>query len=353
MKRPTLSGQFIVIKENGLERLALPNEKRSVIQGSISVHKEGATVKSQMVHKMLLLNSWAGTLTLMPGTHSGYPERLGGFDLGGWLENVAKNLEYNLLYASISFPPKTLENRFVALLVNEAGQSVGFAKVSRDNFKDDQIAVEIVGLEKMADLKPTSFSIPTVLDSGFYDNHHYLILKPIPFSTKRGGKSAGLDLERILHELASLSTMRPPFKCSWWHKVENHINSIEILVKQVEFAKENPIQTSISHGDFGPGNMVQSNGKNYLFDWEEYCNDAPRFTDWFFYLLPPTQLPRNVEKIERMYDTAYEYLINIYPEVTHWDMGLALLFLTTKRNWVASPEATRTLAELIMKRYQK
>ncbi|MBN2503232.1 MAG: hypothetical protein JXB38_20815 [Anaerolineales bacterium] len=343
--------RFIIIKDGGLERLALPRAKRSILQCAVNIHREGVTPKSRLAHNLLRLNAWLGTLLWMPGARSGVPERLNGFELSGWLDHVAGRLGQKKLYASIAFPPKIAENRFVAFLVSTAGQSVGFAKVSRDDFTDHQIRTEIAGLEKMAAFRATSFSIPAVLDSGIYDGHQYAVLESIIASARSGVTDMNLRLEQMLRELAASFSINQPTDCSWWPGLETAGVLVQPLVELVRQRQNQPIQVCLSHGDFGVGNTLQRRDIAFLYDWEEFCGDAPRFTDWFFFLLPPAQIKSyGLVEVAGAYDVAFERIRLFYPEVTHWDLGLALLLLSTRRNWVASPETTRILAEVIYQR---
>lgn len=340
--------------QNGLERLVLPRANQRIAQNAIRIHKEGTTLISRLAHKMLLLYAFSGILTLMPGAHVGYPKRLQGFNLERWLDLVSERLGHKHLYASVSFPPKVNENRFVAFLMGESGQSIGFAKVSRDDYTDQQILTEMAGLQKMSEFGPDSFSAPTVLDLGIYDHHQYLILEPFLSSTKCRTIDAPWRLEQILREMAEQYKEKAPVDCSWWDRLETKNDATQLLVEIAHRMRNQEIPVALSHGDFGAGNTYHCGDKIYLFDWEEFCGDAPRFTDWFFYVLPPVQFMRNrIEEVGRCYDAAYGRIRSLYPEVTHWDLGLALLLLSTRRNWVVSPEMTKMLSETIYIRCQQ
>ncbi len=344
--------QFAIVSDRGLERVAIPKARRAVMHCAIDVYRRGTTPKSRLAYALLRLGAWSGTLTRIPGIQVGRPRRLRSFDLDGWLAMVSERLGHRTLFASVAFPPKADENRFVAYLVTAAGRSAGFAKISRDALTDRQIANEIRGLKAFSDDRAASFSVPPILDSGIYDRHAYLILNPLPAPRRRGVTNRE-HLERILVELAAPFKEKRLEECSWRPRLDAASASVEALVGLARERQKCSIPVTRAHGDFGCGNTWQVIDEVYLFDWEEFCGDAPRFTDWFTYILPLTQIDNSRPgEISSRYEVAFGRIQSHYPKVTHWDLGLAVLLLSTQRNWIVTSDNTRALSETIRQRCQ-
>jgi aminoglycoside phosphotransferase family enzyme len=57
------------------------------------------------------------------------------------------------------------------------------------------------------------------------------------------------------------------------------------FAQDVRMAQGHPIRVCRAHGDLGIMNMIRVDDQILIFDWEEFCDDAPILTDELMFFL--------------------------------------------------------------------
>lgn len=340
--------QFHLLKKSGIERLAIPKANGRVICNACDVHKADVTLKGKIGHLGLKLLAFLNLLELIPESHLGFPKRMEGFDLDEWLKFLGNEKGFDVSHAALAFSPKLSEKRIIALLLNQRGGKIGYAKVSRDDYTDHQFDNEIAGINIINE-KGFFFKTPEILVHGTLGSHRYLILQPISTSFMIMNDHKNKICERILHDLTSTSFDAKLNTCTWWDRLITTSEKVKPIVEYLVKNQDRTIPVSMTHGDFGPGNVLVSGHNVFLLDWEEFTPDAPRYTDWFTFLLPFARIKgKNKTELEIQYDKTYNKIRAMYPSVSHFDLLSSVALLSIQRNWIVPNETSTLLSEIII-----
>jgi hypothetical protein len=145
-------------------------------------------------------------------------------------------------------------DRIDALLMDQAGQPLGFIKVRWQDL--ESYRKELAGqlLERLAGSPPVSFRVPRLLAQGELNGIHYRLLEPLPEGPHRRPPRDPERISEVVEELQG--------------KLDDAVSHTGMAPHHVPL-----------HGDFTPRNLrLAADGRLWLFDWE-HAGYGPRLAD--------------------------------------------------------------------------
>lgn len=250
-----------------------------------------------------------------------------------WLDALRESLDMKSSQAVIIWPNHQDRGRVYVHLFSIAAHKQAFVKLSFNDYNDNCFLREFTTIETLSQHQIKTFSLPSIIQSGKYNNHRYLVFKQIPnaarpikacltsFPTECVREYGGLPYDIESQYLQTLE---------WWQNFWDLVNPELEFAKIVLSYKETPLRVCQVHGDLGLANMIWINNKLLIFDWETSDCHAPYLTDEISFYLHINQ--RYFEKKAhiglRMF--YHQYLLGRCQIYQH-DIVMALAFLYSKK----------------------
>ncbi len=286
--------RFYNIKIKGVDRLSLP-------VGLISL--SNVLHNLYVPHKLLARVSWMiirvgakfGAIKFFASEKDTPSVRLENFNWQGWISEITDVLKQNRLIPAFYFPPQLERKKYSVLLLNNEGESIAFAKIAQDPVSYAETLRERNALLYFNDKKFATFEVPKLLQHGNYKGSLYNLLSPIPRNTRTPPSTWGDLYQQAWLELVTTSYRNIKIEnLSWWPKVkflfDEWVEAIELLEKDEPL---NGYRFYFAHGDFAPWNVSIVNKNLFLYDWENFSEEAPIFADPLYFILSTQILLKN------------------------------------------------------------
>lgn len=215
----------------------------------------------------------------------------------------AKALGSSDICCSLSLGTPNYYRKITALIFDESGKPIGFAKVAGTKQAKSLVSNEGAALKKMNMLRCQSLAMPSLLGQGETETASWVLQSPLltgrpspndlrnehlAFLSEIARKSVQMNtLSRYgnLQYMKRLFTGTPlPIKTEFQsesafvEKLGSEMNALTVE------NNDKPLPFTVAHGDFAPWNMRLIDGKLALFDWEYYTPLAPYGWDLFYFV---------------------------------------------------------------------
>ena len=182
-----------------------------------------------------------------------------------------------------------------AVLINNSSYGLTFTKIGLTQTSVDLIQKEASILDKLYMLCTETFTVPEVLEV----NNNLVQISDVSTNGKRISSitNAHLDVLIELNEMSAIKTTLSDIDA--WKNIKQSIKTLSKtqdlrmpkgLIKKlntiIDGVDENEfIEVGLSHGDFTPWNMFESNGTLHIYDWELADYFKPLGFDLFHFII--------------------------------------------------------------------
>ncbi len=253
-----------------------------------------------------------------------------GFDFSSWLNHIRDLLGESDLAACVILPPEQGRGRIYVHLFRPDGCALAFSKISLTKDSDYRLLVETEALKLLSKLGHKRYHTPFVLGEGTFNNHRYIVVEAIPGSAKPFRANHEQFPSEAVHEyampirLGSTSQIR---SSDWWQRFCAMIDHKTTFFKEAcATVEKGRIQICRVNGDLGPANMMKSDDRLWILDWEQSCPDGPLLTDLVSFYLGSNRR-RVLKNTRRLLQELFEMLTEIPYIASREDILMALVFL--------------------------
>ncbi len=221
----------------------------------------------------------------------------GKLEYNRWLAEVIHSLDKSPLTGLLSWPFPPGRGRLYVQLLDQASCPVVFAKVALDPAEEPALASEWAALHKIRAMPSSTVQAPAPLRLERFTDRLTLLTTALPTNSRPVSRSPDTYPRELIRTLLGpLSTipLEETVSLSWWDYFCKHAPESQRLV-EITLSQDPDAVLSIgaAHGDLSSANIVRAGDVLHVFDWEAYCEDAPRLTDEVgFYLAGHHRLAR-------------------------------------------------------------
>jgi thymidylate kinase len=184
----------------------------------------------------------------------------------------------------------------VIQVLTDEGEVLGYAKVGWNEATSALVEHEASVLQRMARTVLSSFTIPRVLHSGWWNGRFLLIQSAPEDEIQPAPRDMTPKYLSVLKELASLHTRSVRLRESaFWINLIDRIEKAprsyyRHVLRQGASGVENSLRDArllfhFRHGDFVPWNAKVTNGRLFVFDWEYADLETPPGWDLFHFVV--------------------------------------------------------------------
>ncbi len=206
-----------------------------------------------------------------------------GFDFDRWLSQAQADLGAGGLIGIVYWPPQADRRRIYVHLFNTDLTPVGFVKVSLDTVNDGSLERETKALETLHTAALQQCRVPRVLSAGRFGGHTYLITEPIPVSAKPVAALVESFPRACVDEYAGHArrvSAQEITGLSWWAAYRSTLGNTDGgFHNALMGSMAHGLDIGNAHGDMGSANLVRDGETLWVYDWENYCDDAPLLAD--------------------------------------------------------------------------
>ena len=174
----------------------------------------------------------------------------------------------------------------VLQLLTPGGESIGFAKVGIDPLTCRLVRAEHRALMELADARPETFRVPSVVHFGNWNDLPVLVLDPLPVWLPRRPLSRS-RLTDAMCEIASIAgvTRERLAAAAYWRRLEAQAHEVQGRPGGAQLASS--LRTLVGrsgtavlsygswHGDWTPWNMATTHTGLLVWDWERLDHGVP------------------------------------------------------------------------------
>lgn len=178
----------------------------------------------------------------------------------------------------------------VLRVMDRRGRTLAFAKVGINEPTKALVQGEASALERLSDVDWATFAAPRVIDFSDFGGCDVLTMTTLPSSGAKGLADASAR-RALLRELAGgFGVQRDPIQGGEYltrltqqlnrtteHELVTRLAESVSLIQSVAGGEE--FQLGAWHGDFTPWNLVTSQGKSRVWDWERFDPRVPQGMD--------------------------------------------------------------------------
>ena len=174
----------------------------------------------------------------------------------------------------------------VLQLLTPGGESIGFAKVGIDPLTCRLVRAEHHALMELADARPKTFIVPSVVHFGNWNDLPVLVLDPLPVWLRRRPLSRS-RLTAAMCEIASIAgvTRERLDAAAYWRRLEAQVHEVQGRPGGAQLASSLRALVGRSgtavlsygswHGDWTPWNMAITHTGLLVWDWERLDHGVP------------------------------------------------------------------------------
>lgn len=340
--------EYVLINWGQYDKLFLPVIEGKLLRSGLAVYKS-TSIKGRIFYKLLESNIWCRVLDNFSFFKKEEPKRFYGFRWNEWINHALQGIGIERGWAAFSFPQNT-DKRFVSLLINEEGETKGFAKVALDEESKYLFKNEANALKYLSTNKPVEFSIPKLVQEGEFDEGYYLIQTVIPPQTQYFSYVKDMRWMKIINEIVKINMAKKNLShFSWWEKLRTTHKPVRNLLPFLENKFRENIDICNVHGDFGSGNIRYDTETLWVYDWEEFNQEAPIMTDYLTFILDCFMKSRFVTNREIAKRT-YDYLQENVEYADSYNLAIALAYMSTRRSWTIGEGLCNALCKELLGR---
>lgn len=210
--------------------------------------------------------------------------RVLGFNLDQWIEEVSETLREPDLLPVLIWPPEPSRKRIYVHLLNADGNALGFAKIAFDSKSNRQLQRECETLQVLNESNHRKFYVPSVIAHNLFGNNYYLIVEVVPETAKTyRASNIGFPLGAVKEYSGTVRDFSyGQIKESNWYKKFCRLldGSSCFMAGLSAISDKERVKLCRIHGDLGPSNLLQVDGRLWIIDWEESCDKGPYLTDF-------------------------------------------------------------------------
>jgi hypothetical protein len=323
-----MSMNFETYVINGLERISIPSDvSTSLRRNMLGLYKPNqwyAKVAWAAVRQLASL-SRCGLITHCSVDPSA---RLEQFDWRGWLQEICHRLNMTKLLPAFYFPPQLERKKCSILLFSSAGEPVAYAKAAWGMVEKAQLIQERKAAELYQKFLFRTFRVPTLLFADSYEGRPYNVFTVLPIKSLSVPKTWSSLQQNAWEELnANTQHHRLLREVHWWERVQHLSPQWKSFAERMTVQHTVPVQFSWVHGDFAIWNMAIHHNELYIFDWENFEDEAPILVDPLYFLFSKEFFLKKHINSARLVPTLLSTLGGLGGAWDTVDLQLALLYL--------------------------
>lgn len=290
------------------------------------------TAKRAIFRRLMRLSMLLGVDRFLAKSAASPIEPSADFDFEAWFDQARADLGEPGASAVVFWPTQRDRGRIYVHIFDQSIRPIGFAKVAFDQDNDQRLLTEAKTLTALQAQGLQECHVPAVLSAGWSHGHYYVILEPIPTTAQPLEATYNAYPGPCVEEFAGRPrTVQPDRldRLAWWQQFcEANGDKCGAFVEQLRQMARNGVQVRRAHGDFGPANIVRVDGRLWVYDWEESCDDAPALTDEVSFYLGINFKKILADPLAALGKFAARHLRNVQPQ-RRTDVMLALAFRHT------------------------
>jgi len=324
LKAPS-SSKFSTVYVFGIARISFPNStKRKTRRLAQNLYQPFSHFR-RAIYKVWQKIPFQTSVLYLKTDH-GVP-RLAEFNWRNWVVSVAVDLKVNSLTPLFYFPPQKGEQKAVVVLADITESPVACAKIGLDIQSKSSVKKEITAFDYLEKFEFESFNIPRKLSAGAWGNASYLVI-----TYEEGQQSVSYDWTaphtRIWREFVGKTSQASRLKEQVWEDLPPLWQDLRRRLEG-EAGGEQYLHCAI-HGDMAPWNILRSEDRLVLIDWEHFSPSAPYFSDPAHYVLSVHLRAR--KKSAKLCAQALLGLSNSL-SVSREDVAISLAYIASQKDW--------------------
>lgn len=187
---------------------------------------------------------------------------------------------------SVQIGPARANRKPVLQLLDPAGHTIGYAKLSVNALTGDLVRAESRALAALATRPLTHLAVPTLLHAGRWRDHDVLVCSALPVWRRR----APLAPDRLAAAMGDLArsggtTRGPAGQSRYWIRLRarlaaviGHDDGRALAAAARELVARSggtTLEYGAWHGDWSPWNMASLPDRLLVWDWERFEESAP------------------------------------------------------------------------------
>jgi hypothetical protein len=199
-----------------------------------------------------------------------------------WVVEVRQRLGDATLTPAIVWPADATRGRVYAYWLARDGRVAAFSKLALDRKNSDLIHNEQHALEALAAMHLQKSIVPRALAAGKLREQCYLVVETAPAGARitRWQEDAPIA-ENVAEYADAIRTMHFPEveRMAWWERFGNFCGPHPAMLRAVREAARDGVEVCRVHGDLNQTNILRTDGKVWLLDWERSSDAGPCMTD--------------------------------------------------------------------------
>jgi hypothetical protein len=177
----------------------------------------------------------------------------------------------------------------VVQLLGADGQPVGYMKVGWNDLTRDLVRNEADMLRRLAGAAPRSFTAPSLLHQGRWQDLDITISSALPHGLWRRGRRYAMPPLAVSREIAALGGVATGTLAgsAWWASLRRRLDrvgqalagpaadTLDATLGRLEDQAATPLTLATWHGDWGPWNLRSTPGRLLVWDWERSGDGVP------------------------------------------------------------------------------
>ena len=325
----TTPNSYRVFRINGQPVFATPVSPRQLRLAGLA-RFQPFTPKRAMYRRVMHLSMLLGVDRFLGKSAASPIEPSAAFNFEAWFDQACADLGEPGASAVVFWPPQRDRGRIYVHLFDQSVRPIGFAKVASDQDNDQRLVTEAQTLAALQAQGLQECHVPAVRSAGWSHGHYYVIVEPIPTTAQPLEATCDAYPGQCVEEFAGTPRIVPPDRLNrlaWWQQFcqAKNNNSGGAFFEQLRQLVRDGVRVCRAHGDFRRGNIVRVDGRLWVFDWEESCDDAPALTDEVSFYLSIDFKKIMADPLPVLSKFADRHLRNAHPQ-RRTDIMLALAF---------------------------
>lgn len=303
---------FAIVPSKRRLRFLIPLAPRRVAAASLKIYNPQKPL-ARLAKHLLSLGLRAGLAQHLLSTRPAFstPDPLPSDDPTGrsLQDHLGDVLGEKKLAVAVSFGTPGPHRKPVLQLMNPRGRILGYAKVGWNESTIGLVRREEGVLARLRGVHFSTATVPKVLHAGWWDGRYILVQDAPAGPARPSGHELSLRHLEFLRELRTLNLKQSQPVCSepanglvqrvatlrarglhyYPHLLE------QALARCVKRLVDVPTGSGFKHGDFTPWNILDENGKLFVFDWEYAEENALPGWDLFHFIVQTSVLIKGLD----------------------------------------------------------
>jgi hypothetical protein len=258
---------------------------------------------------------------------------------------LARALGQSEVFLGVSLGTPSPHQKPLFQVMDRNGRALGYAKIGWNQETIRIVKNEAQALERLAENKFTSASIPRALLAEDWNGHYVLLQSGPPSEHWSPSRDVTAGHVQFLRELNQTNASTALLQASPWHQnLQERLRSLDAMgaaydADLVQWALEecavcfgeSEACFGIKHGDFTPWNLLQKEGNLFVLDWEYAENHSPAGSDLFHFAVQRAALVEEAKPKQIAHEilgaTAFNRKVRDYFAAMGIDAGLIESYL--------------------------